>query len=89
MSDTFCDPTFENCETAAADVVVEDVEVIGDDLAMVEEGWFPSKLNLDANELIFGLACLAGCVQGYFMYDWYPKRVADANTLFPDRDPNP
>ena len=83
-----CDPTFEDCETAVVDVI--DVEATGEEEILVaEDGWSPSKLALDANEVIFGLACLGGFVQGYFMYDWYPKNVKDNNTMFPDRDPNP
>lgn len=80
MSDAFADST----ETAPVDTATEPVDAVA---APVEEE--PSALDIDQNEIIFGVACAAGLLQGYMMYDWYPKMVKDNNTLYPDRDPNP
>jgi len=49
----------------------------------------PSDLDIDRDEILYGLASLAGLIQGYLMYANYPKWVKDENTMFPDRDPNP
>ncbi len=72
---------------AAAETAPVDAAPVEAEVAPAEE--VPSTLDIDQNEIIFGVACLAGLVQGYMMYDWYPKMVKDNNTLYPDRDPNP
>lgn len=64
MSDAFCDPAFEICETAEEEIPAEEAEVVEDSE--------PSAFALDVEEAIYGLTCLGMTFMGYKYYSWYP-----------------